>query len=123
MKPSSNGALKASVLLPCTLKTRDLAVRAQEREDRSEVALRGSHLLIPPTCRISGGIALPSPLFCFQLREYFGNLPSQNEGGRRMVGNVLRGGLQTAACPGQINPKCKKLFKVRSNMDLGIMEL
>lgn len=39
MEPSSNGALKASVLPQCTDKTRDLAVRAQEREDRSEIAL------------------------------------------------------------------------------------
>lgn len=39
MEPSSNGDLKASVLLQSTVKTRDLAVQTQERDDRSEIAL------------------------------------------------------------------------------------
>lgn len=39
MEPSSNGDLKASVLLQSTVKTRDLAVQTQESDDRSEIAL------------------------------------------------------------------------------------
>lgn len=39
MEPSSNGDLKASVLLQSTVKTSDLAVQTQERDDRSEIAL------------------------------------------------------------------------------------
>lgn len=39
MEPSSNGALKASVLLQRTVNIRDLTVPTQEREDRSEIVL------------------------------------------------------------------------------------
>ena len=80
MEPSSNEALKASVLLQSTVKTRDLTVQTQEREDRSEIALflvmrvRGAATWSStPTCNISGCIALPPPppVFCFSAKGIF----------------------------------------------------